>query len=295
MTMPIAIIPLLVASASATAVPNAAATATAAATHAPPGESDEPGGAGTGTRAGTGTGTSTGTLGGDAADGAIVVIGLPQPVGADGYGTRRVDGRQLAMGGSARLEDGLARIPGFQQFRRSDGRSANPSAQGITLRGVGGNAASRTLLLLDGVPQADACFGAIPFTALPVDMVAAASITRGSGTGAFGAGAVAGVVDLLSVPLAQRPAFSAQAALGSRQSAQAALGAAAALGGGYIAIDLHREQGDGFYTSPTSQRAVASVPARYRATSATITAQAPLAGGGAVTARIAAYQDQRTL
>ena len=49
-------------------------------------------------------------------------------------------------------------------------------------------------MLLDGVPQADAFFGFIPFSLLPADSIASARITRGSGTGPFGAGAVAGVV-----------------------------------------------------------------------------------------------------
>ncbi len=63
----------------------------------------------------------------------------------------------------------LAWAAGFQQFRRSDSRSANPSAQGVTLRGLGGNASSRTLVLLDGVPVSDPFFGYVPFSALPFE------------------------------------------------------------------------------------------------------------------------------
>ena len=63
----------------------------------------------------------------------------------------------------------LKDVAGFQQFRRSDSRSANPSAQGVTLRALGGNASSRALVLLDGVPMADPFFGYIPFTALSPD------------------------------------------------------------------------------------------------------------------------------
>ena len=62
---------------------------------------------------------------------------------------------RLAHSPSNRLEDVLRDVPGFQQFRRSDARSANPTSQGATLRALGGNASSRVLLLLDGVPQTD--------------------------------------------------------------------------------------------------------------------------------------------
>jgi vitamin B12 transporter len=40
-------------------------------------------------------------------------------------------------------------------FRRSDARSGQPTSQGVTLRALGGNAASRALLVLDGMPQSD--------------------------------------------------------------------------------------------------------------------------------------------
>ena len=47
---------------------------------------------------------------------------------------------------SGRIEEALAGIAGFQQFRRSDSRSSNPTAQGVTLRALGGNATSRALV-----------------------------------------------------------------------------------------------------------------------------------------------------
>ena len=56
---------------------------------------------------------------------------------------------------SGRIEASLLNVPGLQQFRRSDARTANPTSQGITMRGLGGNASSRALLFLDDVPQAD--------------------------------------------------------------------------------------------------------------------------------------------
>ncbi|HBQ54524.1 MAG TPA: hypothetical protein DD790_08550, partial [Erythrobacter sp.] len=63
-------------------------------------------------------------------------------------------------------------VAGFQQFRRSDSRSANASAQGATLRALGGNATSRALVLLDGVPMSDPFFGYIPFSAIAPERLA---------------------------------------------------------------------------------------------------------------------------
>src|SRR5262245_57193282 len=50
------------------------------------------------------------------------------------------------------LDDRLRYVPGFSMFRRSSSLAANPTTQGISLRGLGSSGASRTLLLWDGIP-----------------------------------------------------------------------------------------------------------------------------------------------
>ncbi len=232
---------------------------------------------------------------GSAAGDDIIVTALPLPPAATAYGAVAIDGELLAATASGRIEEALARIPGFQQFRRSDSRSANPSAQGITLRAIGGNASSRTLLLLDGVPQADAFFGFIPFTALPAESIASARVTRGSGIGPFGSGAVAGTIELFSRNPATRDSFAASATIGSDAAREASLAAAFPLGAGHIAIDARHDRGDGFFTTPVAQRVAASVPARYRASQIALSAAVPLAEGADLYPRIAAFRDERTL
>ena len=103
----------------------------------------------------------------------ILVLGrgLPMGPGIPAYGSVLIDADRLREVG--RLEGALLDVAGFQQFRRSDSRSANPSAQGATLRALGGNAASRTLVTLDGVPVADPFFGFVPFTALAPERLGA--------------------------------------------------------------------------------------------------------------------------
>ena len=62
-------------------------------------------------------------------------------------------GAQIEQSPSHELDQLLKDVPGLQLFRRSDARSGHPTSQGITLRALGGNASSRALLVLDGVPQ----------------------------------------------------------------------------------------------------------------------------------------------
>src|SRR5947199_9779546 len=94
-------------------------------------------------------------LGGGAAAAAqqpeIVVTGrgLEAGLGERAYDVTEIGRERLDHSASDRLEDVLRDVPGFAQFRRSDSRSANPTSQGATLRGLGGNASSRALLVLD--------------------------------------------------------------------------------------------------------------------------------------------------
>ncbi len=225
----------------------------------------------------------------------IIVTALPPPPAAAAYGGQAIAGDALAATASGRIEEALARIPGFQQFRRSDSRSANVSAQGITLRAIGGNASSRTLLLLDGVPVADPFFGFVPFTALPSDGIASAVVTRGSGVGPFGAGAVAGTIELASLSPDARPRLALGATIGSDAAREAVLGIMVPLGAGHVAFDARHDAGDGFFTTPVEQRVPATVRARYRASRIALSAAIPFGTSGALHPRIALFRDERTL
>lgn len=228
-------------------------------------------------------------------DATLVVVGLPAPQSGEAFGVETISADALSSTAAGTLESALANIPGFQQFRRSDSRSTNVSAQGITLRGIGGNATSRTLLLRDGIPVADAFFGFVPFTALPVEDVAQVRVTRGSGIGPFGAGALAGVIEVSSQPLAARDSTSFAVATGSNDAWQGDASLVHPLGAGHVAFDIHHDRGDGFFTTPPEQRVPASVPARYRASSAGLTAQVPIDPKTLLTARVGLFRDDRTL
>ncbi len=227
----------------------------------------------------------------------IVVIGkgLPLPPGTPAYGSVVIDRDRLANSASGRLEDVLADVAGLQQFRRSDSRSANPTAQGITLRALGGNATSRALVLLDGVPQADPFFGYVPFNALVPDRLSIVRITRGGGAGPFGAGAVAGTIELASATRAELPPYEASLFYGSRDSLMMSGSVSPDLGGGYVSIGGAYDRGDGFYTAPEDQRGAASVPAAYENWSASLRAVAPIDGETEIQARALVYRDDRTL
>ncbi|MDE2340635.1 MAG: TonB-dependent receptor, partial [Alphaproteobacteria bacterium] len=71
-----------------------------------------------------------------AEDAPIIVTAAPlkATTGMGAYATLTLDTDQLRASPANRIEDVLRDVAGLTEFRRSDSRAANPSAQGITLR-----------------------------------------------------------------------------------------------------------------------------------------------------------------
>ena len=235
---------------------------------------------------------------GEAPDPDRIVVtgeGLSLPPGTPAYGSVIIDRDRLTNSASGRIESVLGDVAGFQQFRRSDSRSANPSAQGATLRALGGNASSRTLVLLDGVPMADPFFGYIPFSALVPDRLSVVRVTRGGGIGAFGAGAVAGTIELASATRDQLPTLAASAFYGSKDATELTASLTPDLGGGYVSLSGRWDRGDGFQTTPKDQRVAATAPAAYDGWSTNLRAVAPLSATSEIQFRGTIFHDERTL
>ena len=98
------------------------------------------------------------------------------------------------------IDDDLRQVPGFSLFRRSSSRTANPTTQGVSLRGLGANGASRALVLEDGIPLNDP-FGAwVYWDRVPVESISDVEISQEGGSSLYGSDALGGVVQFLSRP-----------------------------------------------------------------------------------------------
>lgn len=160
----------------------------------------------------------------------------------------------------ARIENRIRDEAGLVQFRRSDGRSAHPTSQGVTLRGLGGNASSRALVTLDGVPQADPFGGWVAWTAYDAINLGGIVVTRGGGSGADGPGALAGTIGLYSE---MTDGAKASLAYGSRDSWDASASVGGEIGHGQIAVDGRYSRGDGFVPVAKGQRGSVDRAAPY--------------------------------
>ena len=131
---------------------------------------------------------------------AIIVTGraLPDPASERAFSVESIGPAELHNAQSHQLDEVLKQVPGLQLFRRSDSTSGHPTSQGVTLRALGGNAASRALLVLDGVPRTDPFGGWVNWPAYDPAGLAEVRVVRGGGSVANGPGALAGTIEMRS-------------------------------------------------------------------------------------------------
>jgi outer membrane receptor protein involved in Fe transport len=230
-----------------------------------------------------------------AAPAEIVVTGrgLADAPGDAAYSVVTIDRARLTGNASGRLEDVLRDVAGFQQFRRSDSRSAHPTSQGATLRGLGGNASSRALVLLDGVPQVDPFGGWVSFPAFDPARLGQVQVTRGGGSGSAGPGALAGTIALSSVGPGDVDGPFATLAAGSREAFEGDVLIPARLGGGFAFAGASYARGDGFVPIRRGQRGPVDRAARYEQASLALRAVVPVGGASELQASGLAFHDDR--
>jgi outer membrane receptor protein involved in Fe transport len=117
---------------------------------------------------------------------------------ATAAGTTVLTSAELLNSAAGSLDDALRNTPGFSLFRRSSSRVSNPTTQGVTLRGVSGSGASRTMVLADGLPLNDAFGSWVYWNKVPQAAIERVEIVRGATGDLYGADALGGVVQVLT-------------------------------------------------------------------------------------------------
>jgi outer membrane receptor protein involved in Fe transport len=101
-------------------------------------------------------------------------------------------------------DDVLRQVPTFSLFRRSSSLSSHPTAQGVSLRGIGPSGVSRTLVMVDGVPFNDPFGGWVYWTRVPLESVNRIEVIDGSSSSLYGNYAMGGVINIISTTPARR-------------------------------------------------------------------------------------------
>jgi len=101
-------------------------------------------------------------------------------------------------------DDVLRQVPTFSLFRRTSSLVAQPTTQGVSLRGIGPSGQSRTLVLLDGVPFNDPFGGWVYWTRVPLLSVDRIEITEDTTSSLYGNSAMGGVINIVTAKPTRR-------------------------------------------------------------------------------------------
>lgn len=198
---------------------------------------------------------------------AIVITGqaLPEARPERVYSADQISLEKIEQSPSRDIDQLLKGVPGVQLFRRSDAQSGHPTSQGVTLRALGGNASSRALLVLDGVPETDPFGGWINWPAYDPLTLSSIRVVRGGGSVAYGPGALAGTI-VMGTRMATGVGGEIDA--GSRDSLEASGRLGLSTGTGNLALFARGARGDGFVPITAPTRGPADKRAPYRQWSA---------------------------
>ena len=205
-----------------------------------------------------------------------------------------VSGADLAASAAPTVDDALRQVPGFSLFRRSGSRFANPTTQGVSLRGLGASGASRALVLADGIPLNDPFGGWIAWGRVPRAEIERVEILRGAGSDLYGSTALGGVVQLFRRP-ARGPAVVAEASAGQLHSADGSLFAADSWGRWGASVAAEGSRTDGYVMVDPADRGPVDTPAgsQHRSVEATVE-RAVGEGNGQWFVRGSRYSEDRT-
>jgi outer membrane receptor protein involved in Fe transport len=110
--------------------------------------------------------------------------------------TRTLSQADLQTTAAITVDGQIRQLPGVEMFRRSPSLVANPSSQGMSLRGLGSTSASRTLLTLDDVPLNDPVGGWIHWLEQPELAISNINVARGGASDLYGSAAIGGVMNV---------------------------------------------------------------------------------------------------
>ena len=158
------------------------------------------------------------------------------------------------------VDDLLRQIPGFSIFRRSSSLVANPTTQGVSLRGAGASGASRTVVLTDGLPLNDGFGGWVYWDRVPRAAIAQIEVVRGGSSDLYGSDALSGVINLISRPPSTL-LFSGEASYGNRDTADVTFFSSAAWKGWEASLTGEATRTDGYFIVAPERRGPADQPA----------------------------------
>jgi outer membrane receptor protein involved in Fe transport len=192
-----------------------------------------------------------------------------------------VTARDLDASAAPTLDDALRLVPGFNLFRRTGSRVANPTSQGVSMRGLGPSGASRALVLVDGLPLNDPFGGWVYWGRVPGESIDRVEVLRGGASDLYGSAALGGVIQVLTRPAVSRPDLGMEGSLGNEATREGSFSAGGREGKWGGRLSAGGLETDGYVLVDEAERGPVDTEAAARYATADLTVDRTIRGGRA--------------
>ncbi len=190
----------------------------------------------------------------------VTATRTPTPLGQTAADVLVLTPEEVATAPALTLDDMLRQIPGFTLFRRSGSRTANPTSQGVSLRGVGASGASRALVMADGIPLNDPFGGWVYWDRVPRAAVERVEVVRGGASDLYGTTAMGGVVNFITRK-ASHPGLTLDTSYGNEDTPDASLWTGVSFGAWNAALSAEAMSTEGYILVAPNERGRVDTPA----------------------------------
>ena len=170
-----------------------------------------------------------------------------------------LDDEDVKSSASVTVADFLRGVAGFSLLRQTSSMASHPTTQSVSLRGIGGTGASRTLVLFDGIPLNDPFAGWVRWNMVPLERLSQTEVVKGGGSGVWGNLAMGGVINLRTRQTSGT-SFDTTAKLGERGLLSGALGGGGSVGDSSFYLRGEVLEFDGYPNVLESQRGPVDEP-----------------------------------
>lgn len=199
---------------------------------------------------------------------------------------------ELDLSGALTIDDVLRQTPGFSLFRRSGSLTANPTSQGVSLRGVGANGASRAVVLVDGIPLNSPFGGWVYWNRLPRTSIDNVQVYNGATSDLYGSGALGGVINI-STPTTPASFFDFEASAGNETTGATSFSTGKSFGRWGLMFSGQALHTDGYVLVPENQRGSVDTPAGTGDLAGSLLVSRTLGSQGHAFARLSSFGESR--
>jgi outer membrane receptor protein involved in Fe transport len=222
----------------------------------------------------------------------VVATRTPLAAGEASASVETVTPEELRSTAALTLDNVLGQVAGFNLFRRSSSRTANPTTQGVSLRGTGGSGASRAVVLDDGIPIEDAFGGWVQWSRVPRAAVERVEVVEGGVSDLYGTNGLGGAISIVRRP-ATTSALTVETSYGNERTPDATVAGSiragdwVASGGGEVFAT------NGFILVQPGQRGAVDVPADSEHRTGDATLERLFANSSRIFVRGSVFGEQR--